>query len=227
VKPWRYLLLIAACWVSGGAFASASVEVCFNYGCQSQARVEFSEADLAEAAAELAGAASADDERVRLAHLVGRLYSLAGRQSPIRADHRGNFADAGVFGKMDCIDHSTTTMRLLQMLEARGLVRFHRVVPRARRTTLMLFQHFSAVIEEVAAHVQAHAPAPVIPDDVPVLMALCDCAAPVDETVSASVMAAGAPGARYVVDSWFVEQGEPAVVLPLAEWLDGGGPNVP
>ena len=34
------------------------------------------------------------------------------------------------------------------------------------------------------------------------------------------------PGQRYVVDSWFVDNGEPAVVLPLAEWLKGGGPNV-
>jgi len=34
------------------------------------------------------------------------------------------------------------------------------------------------------------------------------------------------PGQRYVVDSWFVDNGEPAVVLPLAEWLNGGGPNV-
>jgi hypothetical protein len=32
---------------------------------------------------------------------------------------------------------------------------------------------------------------------------------------------------RYVIDSWFVEHGAPAVVLPLPVWLDGGGPNVP
>jgi len=30
-----------------------------------------------------------------------------------------------------------------------------------------------------------------------------------------------------VIDSWFVEQGEPAVVLPLDDWLDGDGPYVP
>lgn len=30
----------------------------------------------------------------------------------------------------------------------------------------------------------------------------------------------------YVVDSWFVDNGQPAVVLPLAEWMDGGGPDV-
>jgi len=32
-------------------------------------------------------------------------------------------------------------------------------------------------------------------------------------------------GARFVVDSWFVNNGEPAVVMPLADWEDGGGPD--
>jgi hypothetical protein len=31
---------------------------------------------------------------------------------------------------------------------------------------------------------------------------------------------------RYAVDSWFVDNGRPAVILPLDEWLDGGGPDV-
>lgn len=33
-------------------------------------------------------------------------------------------------------------------------------------------------------------------------------------------------GARFVVDTWFGEHGDPAVVLPLEDWLDGEGPNV-
>lgn len=32
---------------------------------------------------------------------------------------------------------------------------------------------------------------------------------------------------RFVIDSWFVEHGQAAVVLPLDEWKDGGGPYVP
>ena len=31
---------------------------------------------------------------------------------------------------------------------------------------------------------------------------------------------------RYAVDSWFVDNGQPPVILPLEDWLRGGGPNV-
>lgn len=34
------------------------------------------------------------------------------------------------------------------------------------------------------------------------------------------------PGARFAPDSRFVDHGEPAVVLPLEEWMMGEGPNV-
>jgi hypothetical protein len=33
-------------------------------------------------------------------------------------------------------------------------------------------------------------------------------------------------GAQFVVDTWFGEHGDPAVILPLDDWLDGEGPNV-
>ena len=58
------------------------------------------------------------------------------------------------------------------------------------------------------------------------------CTATVEERVpgdGADATTAGdsPSGARFVIDSWFREHGEPAVVLPLADWLDGDGPNVP
>lgn len=33
-------------------------------------------------------------------------------------------------------------------------------------------------------------------------------------------------GQGWVVDTWFVAHGEPAVILPLEKWMKGGGPNV-
>jgi len=182
---WLALALLAP-WLA----TAAEVSLCFNYGCQSEASVEVGEEMLAGIAASLAGAGAAAEERRRLAAAVGRLYRLAGRQSPIGADRAGDYLDAGAYGRMDCIDHATSTTRLLQLLERRGMLHFHRVLEQRRRTRFLLFQHFSAVLEEIPR-----------------------------------LQAQGDPR-RYAIDSWFVEQGEPAVVLPLEAWMDGEGPNV-
>jgi hypothetical protein len=45
------------------------------------------------------------------------------------------------------------------------------------------------------------------------------------EEIGKSVSADEKP-ARYVVDSWFVDNGQPAVVMPLENWLAGEGPDV-
>jgi hypothetical protein len=88
---------------------------------------------------------------------------------------------------MDCIDHSQSTTRLLKLLEARGSLRWHRVLPPEVRSRMFLTVHWSAVIEEKNKDGEA---------------------------------------ARFVVDSWFVDNGQPAVILPLAEWKEGAGPDV-
>ncbi|MCB1939960.1 MAG: hypothetical protein KDF24_05360 [Rhodocyclaceae bacterium] len=181
------------------ARAAVEVPICYNYGCLSEATVRYDEATLTSIAARLREARTAAQERTALAHVVGWLYREAGRQSPIHADRAGDYLDEGVYGKMDCIDHGTSTTRLLEMLEARGALRFHRVRPQARRTRFVLFQHFSAVVEER------------VPGD----------------GADATTAGDSPSGARFVIDSWFREHGEPAVVLPLADWLDGDGPNVP
>ncbi|MER2551973.1 MAG: hypothetical protein ABTQ28_01730, partial [Thauera sp.] len=156
-------------------------------------------------------------DRVLLAAAVGGLYRVAATQTAVGADRAGNFLDRGADGRMDCIDHSTSTTRLLQLLELRGALRFHRVVEPARRTRLIL-QHFSAVIEVLSAAARVAR--------LPPGQALAGCNCSEDGQVIEEADGADRPGERYVVDSWFVDNGEPAVVLPLAEWLNGGGPDV-
>lgn len=50
------------------------------------------------------------------------------------------------------------------------------------------------------------------------------------EHYSAAIAESGAKSGelpqRYAVDSWFVDNGKPAVILPLEEWMNGGGPDV-
>jgi hypothetical protein len=167
-----------------GARADETITVCYNYGCASQAEVVFPERLLQQIHEYLAASGSPEYERRFLAEAVGRLYAWAGKQTPIHNDRGGNSADDGVEGRMDCIDHSTTTTRLLRMLEARGWLQFNKVLDPALRRRFVVSEHRSAVVEE------------------------------------------NATGHRYVIDSWFVDNGKPAVVMPLEEWMSGGGPDV-
>ena len=174
-----------------GAQAEQRVAVCYNYGCLAQAEVVYDDGQLRELGEILAPAQDAAEERAAIAVAIGRLLGWAGKQSPIFADRGGNYDDDGVNGGMDCIDHSTTTTRLLQMMAAQGWLRFHRVLEPVLRSRFLIFAHYSALIEQT--------------DEI-------DAATPVDER-------------RYVVDSWFFDNGQPAVVMPLAQWQAGEYPH--
>ena len=183
-------LLIAAL----GAGGEERVNVCFNYGCSAQAEAVYDDAQLRELKNLLTGAGDAAGERRAVSVVVGRMLGWAGRQTPIAADRGGNFADGLAYGRMDCIDHSTTTTRLLRLLEKHGWLRFHRVLEPALRSRLLFFDHYAAQIEE-----KQEGP-------------------PTSEEKRES--------RRYVVDSWFFDNGRPAVVMPLAAWLDWEDPDV-
>ena len=176
------LALVWACAVG----ADEVVPVCYGYGCIAQVQITFSEAQLREIGHQLSVAVDAENERKLLAAAIGELYGWAGQQSDIKNDRGGNYADGHSPGKMDCIDHSQSTTRLLKLLEARGYLRWHRVLAPDVRSRIFLTVHWTAVIEEKT----------------------------------------GGEAARFVVDSWFVDNGQPAVILPLAEWKVGAGPDV-
>lgn len=199
----RKFLALLFLLASGAASADESISVCYNYGCTDEATARFSEPQLRTLAKKLRLTRSAAEERKALADAVGQLYSWAGQQTPVYADKGGNTPDDGVNGAMDCIDHSTTTMRFLKMLERRRMLKYHEVKEVARRRRFVLFEHYSAVIAEL--------PRPLTlkpPDD------------------SLQVFPDQAKPYRYVVDSWFVNNGKPAVIMPLQDWEDGAGPNV-
>lgn len=126
----------------------AEIDVCYNYGCADEGKATFTGAQLDELHRLLGKAGDSERERAALAQAVGRMYAWAAGQTPVGNDKAGNFADGGNHGQMDCIDHSTTTTRFLRLLESRGWLRFHRVLDPVRRTTL-IFQHFSAAIEDL------------------------------------------------------------------------------
>lgn len=186
-RLWLWALCLALL-LPAFALAGETVEVCFNYGCLAQASVTYSDAQLGIVAERLRLAENADEERLLLALVMGKLYGWAGAQTPIHNDRGGNAADEGRRGSMDCIDHSTTSVRLLEMLERRGLLRFHRVIGRVKRVRFLVAEHWGAEIAQKTEN--------------------------------------GEPEHHFVVDSWFVDNGKPAVVLPLSDWMSGEGPDV-
>ena len=182
----RWGCLLLAC-LSGSLLADESVRICHGYGCVAQAAVRYTEGQLGQIRRMLFKATDAATERGVLAVAIGHLYGWGGEQSDIHNDPGGNYADDNVSGKMDCIDHSTSTTRLLQVLTRRGYLRWHRVLETDSRNFVGIVPvHWSAVIEEKSE---------------------------------------GEPR-RFVVDSWFVDNGQPAVILPLDEWKKGAGPDV-
>ena len=184
----RWLIVL---WLfnAGPVAADETVRICYGYGCLVQENIRYNEHQLQEVDHRMNAAVDAENEREMLSEVIGQFYAWAGEQSDVKNDRGGNYADDGIPGKMDCIDHSTSTTRLLKLLERRGALRWHRVVePEVRRWAYILPVHYSAVIEEKSD-------------------------------------AAGA-SARFAVDSWFVDNGEPAVILPLDEWKKGAGPDV-
>jgi hypothetical protein len=187
-----FLACVLALAALGFSRAGAEeVSVCFNYGCFANAPVHLAPARLEVLLLALAQAKNEADERRRLAVVIGKLYAIAAEQSPVGSDRGGNHADDGVDGRMDCIDHATTTTRFLKLLEAKGGLKWHKVLAPERRLRFFVLQHYSAAIEELCR-----------PQG--------DCR----------------PQDRYAVDSWFVDNGETAVVLPLEAWHAGAGPDV-
>ncbi|UCV22068.1 hypothetical protein [Ferribacterium limneticum] len=184
MRRWLLSLLLV---LPGVLHADETVRICYGYGCLAQADIRFTEGQLGEVRRMLFAAVNPENERKMISEVVGRLYAWAGEQSDIHNDRGGNYDDGHVPGKMDCLDHSTSTTRLLKLLEARGYLRWHRVLePVVRDVATVFFVHWSAVIEEKTD------------GEVP----------------------------RFVVDSWFVDNGQPAVILPLGEWKKGAGPDV-
>lgn len=175
------------CLMAGPVLADEVVPVCYGYGCLEQAPIRYSGRQIGQIGQILSAAVDAASERKLLAEAIGQLYAWAGEQSEVKNDRGGNIADDGVSGKMDCIDHSTSTMRLLQMLDDYGYLRWHQVSAiDVRHWGLVFPAHYAVVIEEKS----------------------------------------DGEAARFVVDSWFVDNGQPAVILPLDEWKKGAGPDV-
>ena len=91
----------------------------------------------------------AAEERRRIAEAIGRIERFVGPLTGTAGDRGGSFTGLGAGGQMDCIDESTNTTTYLTLLAGAGLLRHHRVEPRATRGFFLFgWPHTSAVIRE-------------------------------------------------------------------------------
>ena len=96
----------------------------------------------------LAQAGDAGAERAAISLAIGRMYAIAGEQTPVWRDKGRNYADGGVDGQMDCIDHSANTDAFLRLLQAHGWLRFHQVLEPIRRVRFFVALHWAGRIRE-------------------------------------------------------------------------------
>ena len=93
-------------------------------------------------------------ERERIREAIALLERRVGALSGTDADQGRNLAGLGKPGQMDCIDESTNTSVYLYMLQADGLLRWHRLEHRLSRgpfTLVLQPPHSTAVIRELGS----------------------------------------------------------------------------
>ena len=142
------LALSTALALPGWSARADEVTICYNYDCYATAPAEYGEAQLIPLQQALAAAGDAQEERKAISLVIGRMYAIAGEQTPVWRDKGGNYADVGETGRMDCIDHSTNTSAFLRLLQARGWLSFHEVLEPVMRQRYFFAVHWAARIRE-------------------------------------------------------------------------------
>jgi len=131
--------------------ALPTITICFNYNCNRTALVRPAAGEwqtVINLFQPTAHSAAAEREMIRQA--IATLESIAGKQTPTFRDRGRNPIVDDWPGQMDCIDESTNTRRYLDLLQERGLLRWHRVAERAYRAPYILDQHWAGQITELA-----------------------------------------------------------------------------
>jgi len=95
-------------------------------------------------------AQSAAAEREQIARAIGRMEQLVAGFANTHHDKAGDFNGFTQPGsQLDCVDESVNTTTYLTLFEQQGLLRWHRVLPRASRGYMLFggWPHFTAVVE--------------------------------------------------------------------------------
>ena len=146
-------IIFAGCIISSIACANVTIEVCYDFGCQSLQEVRLSGKEWSSIRA-IFDAEDAVEERGQIKRAVARMESLAGLYTPTHLDKGGNMpiqrSDERLVrlpGQLDCIDESINTSQYLELFEGAGLLKFHDAAGRVYRRSF-LSQHWAAQVRE-------------------------------------------------------------------------------
>lgn len=123
-------------------------QLCVDYHCDVLRPVRLSLEEWDEVRALFPPAASAAAERQQIRHAVGLLERLSGRQTGTWRDAPRNSGEGSEVGQLDCIAESMNTTTYLTLMAEDGLLRWHRVIERARRNPWLFDIHWTAVVED-------------------------------------------------------------------------------
>ncbi|MDQ6437915.1 hypothetical protein RB623_28005 [Mesorhizobium sp. LHD-90] len=129
--------------------AAERLTICHGYSCYYETRLDFGAQDLSRIASIMrAGSSSPEAERRALSRAIQYFERRASGVLGVRDRPKGELGHGRELGQMDCIDESTNTTTLLRLIEAKGMLRHHRVLRRTSRGYLLdnRFPHFAAVI---------------------------------------------------------------------------------
>ncbi len=151
IRPLTFLCLLTLTRLASAN--SAEFMHCYDFGCKSVAPVNYSEQQW-QALAEIFSrpALSAWLEKQQIREAIALMERFSGALAGTDQDKAGNYPGEEIPGQQDCIDESTNTMQYLAALEQRNWLQWHKVEGKQRRTTLLIFMHWTAVIRELPSN---------------------------------------------------------------------------
>ena len=177
-----YIILGLVCVLSSVPVFSQTLSVCYQANCFEKTSFTVSSDTRSQVGTFFSSVTSAIEEREAIRHALRRLYLEAAKYSPIASDRGGNFKDASVKGRMDCVDHSRNDTTFLIYIQQQGWLKYHQVGEIVWRNPLLINLHYASQI--------------------------------IDNNV----------GNSWVVDTWFLDFGQLATVIPYEQWKSGYSP---
>lgn len=130
---------------------TSSIVVCHGYDCNYKTKMPITRTEASRYASIMArGRASPGAERRAVAAAIQHFEQQSATLLGHRDTPMSQFANGRVKGEMDCIDEGTNSQSLMRHLEARGLLRHHKVGPTVSRGFVLdgQFPHVAATLVE-------------------------------------------------------------------------------